>query len=149
MDMNISTVLIREMESKDYISIAEIWRNFFDSRSITDESVVQVCEKMKDDSRYRIFVADMNGRVIGLVTTVESLAINMPNGYIKINGLAVLPEYQHCGIGKKLMERVEKMAGERNISLIGLASGFQRKGAHEFYEHLGYHKSSFWFSKRI
>lgn len=149
MDMNIGTVLIREMESKDYRSVAEIWRNFFDSESVTDESVVQVCEKMKNDSRYRTFVADMNGRVIGFVTTVEALAINMPNGYMKINGLAVLPEYQQRGIGKKLMERVEKLAGERNISLIGLASGFQRKRAHEFYEHLGYQKSSFWFRKRI
>ncbi len=149
MDKNLGTVLIREMERKDYSFVAEIWRNFFDSGSITDESVVQVCEKMKDDSRYRTFVADVNDHVIGFVTTVEALAINMPNGYIKINGLAVLPEYQHCGIGKRLMECVEKLAGERNISLIGLASGFLRKGAHEFYERLGYHKSSFWFSKRI
>ncbi len=41
MDMNIGTVLIRDMESEDYRSVAEIWRNFFDSGSITDESVVQ------------------------------------------------------------------------------------------------------------
>ena len=53
------------------------------------------------------------------------------------------------GIGKMLMERVEELAKERGISMIGLASGFQRTEAHEFYERLGYQKTSFRFSKRI
>ncbi len=46
-----------------------------------------------------------------------------------MNGLVVLPEYQHCGIGKMLMERVERLAKERDVSAIGLSSGFQRIGA--------------------
>lgn len=91
---------------------------------------------------------DVN-KIVGFVTVVETLAIDQPNGYIKINGLAVLPEFQHCGVGKMLMECVEKLASERNISLIGLASGFQRTGAPEFYERLGYQKLSFYFRKRI
>ena len=144
-----STCIIREIENKDYLSVAAVWRDVFGPLSITDESFAQTCEKMKADSRYHIFIAEKYGNIIGFVTTVESLAINLPNGYIKVNGLAVLPEFRHCGIGKMLMERVEKLAGERNISLIGLASGFQRTDAHEFYEHLGYQKSSFWLSKRV
>lgn len=142
-----STVLIRDMESRDYLSIAAIWRDVF--TPVEDESVAGVCERMKGDGRYRIFVADMEGVVVGFVTTVEALSINLPDGYIKINGLAVLPEYRRQGIGKLLMERVEELARERGISLIGLASGFQRTEAHEFYEHLGYQKLSFWFRKRI
>lgn len=146
MDMNIN---IREIENKDYISVAAIWRDVLGFLSTTDENVVKVCEKMKADRRYCIFVADLDGTVVGFVTTVETIAIDHPNGYMKVNGLAVLPEYQHCGIGKKLMERVEELARERNVSMIGLASGFQRTNAHEFYEHLGYQKSSFWFRKMM
>ena len=142
-------IVIREIESKDYISITAIWRDVLGFLSVTDEIVVKTCEKMKGDSRYRTFVADVNDNVVGFVTTVETLAIDHPNGYIKVNGLAVLPEFQHCGIGKMLMERVEKLANERNNSLIGLASGVQRTNAHEFYEHLGYQKLSFWFRKTI
>ena len=115
----------------------------------TDEAVAKTCEKMKDDNRYRTFVADMDGNVVGLATTVETLAFDHPDGYIKVNGLAVSPEFQRCGIGKMLMERVEKLAVERKASMIGLASGFQRTGAHEFYEHSGYQKLSFWFRKSI
>lgn len=147
--MDIGTVRIREMESGDALSVAAVWRETFGPLTVTDESVARVYEKMKGDDRYHIFVADMNGNVVGLVTTVESLAINLPDGYIKVNGLAVLPDFQHCGIGKMLMERVEELACERKAALVEIASGFQRTDAHAFYEHLGYQKTSFRLSKRI
>lgn len=142
-------IVIREIESKDYASVAAIWREVLGYLSVTEESAAKTYEKMKDDSRYRTFVADVNGEVVGFATAVETLAIDHPNGYIKMNGLAVLPAFQHRGIGKMLMERVEELARERCASMIGLASGFQRTGAHAFYEHLGYHKTSYWFRKKI
>lgn len=147
--MNTDTVHIRKIESGDYASIAAIWRAVFGPLPVTDELWAETCEKMRVDSRCHIFVAEKNGSVAGFVTTVEALAMNLPNGYIRINGLGVLPEFQHCGIGKMLMERVEKLAAERNLVLVELASGFQRTEAHGFYEHLGYRKTSFRFSKRI
>ncbi len=142
-------ILIREIESKDYTSVAAIWRDVLGFSAVTDENVIKTYEKMKGDDRYCTFVAEVDSAVVGFATTVETLAIDHPNGYMKLNGLAVLPAFQRCGIGKMLMERVEELAGERNISLIGLASGFQRTGAHEFYERLGYQKLSFWFRKEI
>ncbi len=142
-------ITIREIESKDYTSVTAIWRDVLGFLSVTDENVAKTYRKMKNDSRYNTFVADVDNTVVGFVTTVETLAVDYPNGYMKVNGLAVLPAFQHCGIGKMLMERVEKQASERKISMIGLASGFQRTDAHKFYEHLGYQKLSFWFRKKI
>ena len=142
-------IVIREIKSKDYKFVAIFWRDVIGALSVTDKMVTETCEKMKDDNRYETYVADVDGKIVGFVTTVETLAMDQANGYIKVNGLAVLPEFQHHGIGKMLMERVEKLAHERKISLIGLASGVQRRGAHEFYEHLGYQKLSFWFRKGI
>jgi len=143
------SVVIREIESKDYLPVAAIWRDVLGMQGATDENVTQTYEKMKGDSRYRTFVADMNGTVVGFSTTVEVMAIDYPNGYIKMNGLAVLPEYQRRGIGKALMERVEELAKERGASAVGLASGFWRTGAHKFYESLGYMKTSFYIRKNI
>ncbi len=142
-------IVIREIERKDYGAVAAIWRDVLGFSSVTDESVIQTYEKMKDDSRYCTFIADVDGEVAGFATTVETLAVDHPNGYIKMNGLAVLPWFQRRGIGRMLMERVEKLAAERGASFIGLASGFQRTGAHAFYERLGYQKTSFWFRKAI
>ena len=140
---------IREIESKDYLVVAAVWREALGSLPISDEDFVGTCEKMRKDDLYHIFVAEMCGEVVGFVTVVESLALNLPNGYIKVNGLAVLPKFRHYGISKMLMERVEQLAGEHELSLVGITSGFQRTDAHAFYEHLGYHKSSFWLSKRL
>ena len=142
-----SPVCIRDMEGRDCLAVAAVWRNVF--TPLTDEAVIEACKKMDGDSRYRIFVAEVDGKVVGFVSTVEALAINLPDGYIKVNSLAVLPKFRRRGIGKMLMAYVEELAKERGSSLVELASGFQRTEAHEFYERLGYQKTSFRFSKRI
>ena len=142
--MDMETCRIREIESRDYLRAAAVWREVYGFLPVSDETFVETCRKMQNDSQYHIFVAEKNGDVVGFVSIVEALAINLENGYIKVNALAVLSEHRHCGIGKMLMERVEKLAAEHNISLIGVSSGFQRTDAHAFYEHLGYQKNSFW-----
>ncbi len=147
--MRTNEYIIRKIEPNDYLSVAKVWREALGPLTITDETFVETCDKMITDDRYCIFVAVKCDEVIGFVSTVESLALNLESGYIKVNALAVLPEFRNCGIGKSLMQRVEKLAQERNASLIGITSGFQRTDAHVFYEHLGYKKSSFWLSKRI
>ena len=76
-------ILIREIESKDYTSTAAIWRDVLGFSSVTDESVIETYEKMKGDDRYRTFVAEVDSAVVGFVTTVETLAIDHPNGYMK------------------------------------------------------------------
>ena len=105
--MIIMNIIIREIESKDYLSITAIWRDALGRLPVSDENVAQTFEKMKGDRRYCTFVADMVGSVVGFATAVETLAVDQPNGYIKVNGLAVLPEFQHRGVGKMLMERQE------------------------------------------
>ena len=75
---------IREIESKDYTSAAAIWRDVLGFSSVTDESVIETYEKMKGDDRYCTFVAEVNNTVVGFATTVETLAIDHPNGYMKL-----------------------------------------------------------------
>ena len=148
-ELKAANLLLREIERKDYEAVAAIWRDVLGFSSATSENVTRTYEKMKNDSRYRTFVADVGGEVAGFVTAVETLAVDRPTGYIKMNGLAVLPRFQRRGIGKMLMERVEQLAAQRGASAIGLASGFQRTDAHAFYERLGYQKTSFWFRKDV
>lgn len=73
-------IVIREIEGKDYISAAAIWRDVLGLSSVTDENAAKTFEKMKGDSRYCTFVADMNGNVVGIAAAVETLAIDQPNG---------------------------------------------------------------------
>ena len=141
-------VIIREMEEKDYMSVAVIWREVLDI-PVTDEELNNTYGKMKEDNRYSTYVAEADGKVVGLITMVTGLAIGHPTGYTKINGLGVLPEYRNMGIGRKLLEQAEQEAVRNGTRYLGLASGLTRENAHKFYEHMGYRKTSYWFRKRV
>ena len=139
--------MIREIQREDYAAVAGFWRDLLDVPAATDESVARTFEKMSGDDRYRTYVAVEDGTVVGFITLVEVLSVDDPNGYIKMNGIAVLPEYRHRGIGQQLIERAEKEACERGSSSIGAASSFKRTGSQALLGKLGYEKSAFWFHK--
>ena len=143
------TVSIRRIEKNDYAAVASIWRDVLDVRNATEEHVTEVYGKMAPDERYCTFVAEAGGKVVGLAAVVKVLAIGHPGGYVKMNGLGVLPEYRHRGVGRQLMDQVERWALEQGAPYVGLASGTGRTEAHNFYEHLGYRKTSYWFRKNL
>ena len=141
--------VIRKISQSDYQAAAAIWREVLDVRNATDENVAETYSIMEHDDRYVTFVAEADGKIVGLATAVKVLAIGHPGGYVKMNGIGVLPEYRHQGIGKKLMEQIEHFAMEQGAPYVGLASGINRLEAHAFYENSGYQKTSFWFRKSL
>ncbi len=147
--MDTFTISVRRVTKSDYAAVAAIWRDVLDIHNATEEHVTAVYEQMAPDDCYCTFVADADGKIVGLAAAVKVLAIGHPGGYVKMNGLGVLPEYRHRGIGRQLMDQVERWAVEQGAPYIGLASGIRREGAHDFYEHLGYRKTSYWFRKNL
>ena len=141
--------VIREIRQSDYKAAAAIWRDVLDVRNATDENVAETCSIMEHDDRYVTFVAEADGTIVGLAAAVKVLAVGHPGGYVKMNGIGVLPEYRRQGIGKQLMEHVERFAIEQGAPYVGLASGVSRAEAHAFYEHIGYRKTSYWFRKSL
>ena len=143
------SITIRKICQRDYKAVAVIWREVLDIRNATDESVTETYEAMRQDDRYVTFVAEADGKIVGLAAAVKVLAIGHPGGYVKMNGIGVLPGYRRQGIGKKLMEQVERFAVEQGAPYVGLASGIKRVEAHAFYENSGYQKTSYWFRKSL
>ena len=142
-------IAIREMETADFEAVLSLWQNELGSSRVTAENIALIYAKMKQNDSYRTFVAVADSVIAGFITTVEVMAFEYPVGYMKINGLAVKSELQGAGIGRRLIEHVEGLALQKGISRIGLATGFQRKEAHAFYEHLGYKSGSFWYGKML
>ncbi len=142
-------IVIRKICQRDYAAAAAIWREVLDIRNATDESVAETYEAMRHDDRYITFVAEADGKIAGLAAAVKVLAVGHPGGYVKMNGIGVLPVYRRQGIGKKLMEHVERFAIEQGAPYVGLASGISRAEAHEFYGKCGYRKTSYWFRKSL
>ena len=141
--------MIRKMQQKDCPTVARFWRDYLGVSSATDESVRNTFEKMSEDSRYCTYVAEEDGIVVGFITYVEVLSFDDPDGYVKMNGIAVLPEYRHRGIAQQLTECAEQDARIRGADSIGAATSFKRAGSQAMLDKLGYQKSAFWFHKNL
>ena len=68
------------------------------------------------------------------------MSLNFQNKIMRVNAPAVDKNYQNKGIGKQLIQKVEKYAKTNNMAAITLNSGISRKTAHIFYEKQGYSK---------
>ena len=108
---------------------------------VTFETLCETYSAMSEDDRYCTFVVEADSTVAGLITAVHTLAIDHPGGYLKMNRLGVLSQYRTRGIGRMLLEEVERFAIEKGAPYIGLASGIRRTDAHGFNEHLRYRKT--------
>ena len=142
-------VEIREILREDCPAVAALWREELDVAAATDESVKRTYKKMNGDNRYCTYVAAVDGKIVGFITLVEVLSFDDPEGYLKLNGIAVLPEYRRRGIGTQLILRAEQAARERGVSSVGFASTFRREKNYPLYESLGYRKSAYWFCKDL
>ncbi len=93
--------------------------------------------KLLESSRDRIYVALINGNVVGYVHANDYdliYASHMKN----IMGIAVSNSFQKMGIGKALLTAVEHWAKNTGACGIRLVSGATRTGAHRFYRQCGY-----------
>ena len=139
--------MIREVQPEDYATIAMLWREYLDVPTATNESVSQTLTKMSKDNHYGTYVAEEDKKVVGFITFVEVLSFDDPDGYIKMNGIAVLPEYRRRGIALQLVARAEQEARDRGSNSIGVATSMKRKESQACLDQLGYQKSGFWFHK--
>lgn len=101
------------------------------------EKTTEKLSKLLKSPYDKIYVAIENEHVIGYVHANDYDVIYMDH-LKNIMGIAVSSRYQHRGIGKRLLNEVEKWAKETGACGVRLVSGESRTGAHEFYKHCGY-----------
>ena len=141
-------IAINEIEEKDYLNILSIGNNELGCNS-SIEDVVTHYKRVKEDERYKTFVALIDGEAVGYISSVWSYDIGSKIGFIHIVGLAVKTEMQHKGIGTKLIQYIENYAIEKGIDNIILNTGVQRTNAHAFYKNKGYDNHSWCFNKKL
>ena len=139
-------IIIREIEENDYLDVLSISNNAFGCKHNLEDATIHY-ERVKNDERYKTFVALFNDDVVGFISSVWSYAIGCEVGFLHIVGLAVELEMQNKGIGTKLIEQIENYAKEKGIRSIILNTGVQRTGAHAFYKSKGYDNHSWCFNK--
>lgn len=90
-----------------------------------------------DESREAVFVAEIDGTVVGYIHA-EIYNTLYFESMINILGLAVSRDHRRHGVGRALITCAENWAKEQGINIVRLNSGSSRKEAHEFYRAMGY-----------
>lgn len=131
--------MFREINTADAPEVAEICKSAL-GYDINVESVKRQIAKLTNDKNQHIIIGyeDKETRkIIGFIHAQMYESFYSDLG-LNILGLAVNPDFQGRGIGRKLMNKLENYAVDNNISFIRLNSAMRREEAHKFYEHIGY-----------
>ena len=127
--------MIREAKITDYVELQIL--SFEDLGYECNAELVKTRLENLDSNNECVFVADVNGEVVGFVHIIKFNTLYYKS-MANIQGMVVSKEYQRKGYGKELMNAAENWARKRNIEIVRLNSGFVRPEAHEFYRAIGY-----------
>ena len=97
-------------------------------------------KELLEDDRHAIYVAELNGNVIGYVHANDYTLLYAPP-FKNIMGIAVCSKYKRKGVGRMLLDAVETWGMNTGAQGIRLVSGADRQGAHAFYRECGYMES--------
>jgi (aminoalkyl)phosphonate N-acetyltransferase len=139
---------IRRAEESDYEQVIALYNLFVgeDRYSRYDNDSFQ--KVLKSDSNY-VFVIEEEKKIIAFATFSIRYVIRYPRPIAELDELFVLSDYRHQGLGKQLIEKVEDLAKEKNCHRVYIESQYRFKGAHAFYEKLGYKNYGYHFIKNL
>ena len=135
-------IIIREIEEKDYQTVGEVLVNDLWDNHFSGDNVVKFFNVVKDDEKYKTFIALADNIVVGVICIVATFSVvSGIADHIHVQNFVVKNEYRGKGIGTKLLRHIEDYGKENNVIGIGLCSGYKRTDAHAFYERNGYSKT--------
>lgn len=97
----------------------------------------------------RVFVADVDGRVVGLAHLQVSPALERDRPSGKIGTLVVDAAHRGHGVGRALIAAVEDDAQLRGCGLLFLTTRETRDDAHAFYERVGFEQTGRRYSRTL
>jgi len=138
-------IIIRKATERDYPGIVEIMGKAASSEEL--EGFVpptEVCRKflirLKSQvelTEHGVLIAELNLKPVGFVFFIQK------NDCLEIEEIDVLREYQKKGVGKALMNEVERIARDRNTGSLITGTSINSEGipwkAYGFWIRMGFH----------
>jgi ribosomal protein S18 acetylase RimI-like enzyme len=134
---------IRDARLNDAAELAEF------AYKTTDVEMVTRLKTVLKDARYKTFVAEIGGKLWGMIGTVSHASYLHNDFSGRIIALVVSSKMRRGGVGRKLVAASEKDFLRRKITRVTLTTRFEREKAHRFYEKLGYARTGFRFGKNL
>jgi len=94
-------------------------------------------ERVLATDGHRIIVADVEGKVVGVLHMFERPALEKPCE-LMVQALVVDSEARSSGVGEALMREAEAWAQSRRLPSVSLYSRADRTRSYAFYKRIGY-----------
>lgn len=143
---------IREAHEEDIEGILKIY-----SQPSIDNGVYLAPNEAKEIFRtiesypnYKIYVSEIDNNIVGTIAVLIMHNIgHLGKKSAVFESIAVLPEWQGRGIGKKMLEHAIDLCKEHGCYKITLSANIKREKAHQFYESLGFVQHGISFKYKI
>ena len=130
--------MIRNVRPRDAQALVRICKTALKHETDSGTIKQRIEELSRNDSYYIAVYEDAHDhRVLGFIQAERYNLLYAGNGW-NIIALAVDPEAQRQGIGKKLLNALEKKASDDQYSFIRLNCNIVREEAHAFYQSMEY-----------
>lgn len=143
------TLSIRNFQWNDLETITALMRelNYPTTLSVMRERM----EEMESSPLHCTLVAEVDGIVVGKISLHHVVSYSRTEPTTQITAVIVAREYQGQGIGKRLIRQAEEWSKGQGSTLLFLTSGnrVERAPARAFYEHIGFLKTGYRFSKKL
>jgi len=134
-------ITIRELEEKDLFNgFLESMDSLKLASNLDKEKAKKIFEKISSNSNHFVYVAILDGRVVGSTTMlIEPKFIHDGGNVAHIEDVVVSKDYQGKGIGEMLMQSLLNLAKDNNCYKTILDCSDEVK---PFYEKIGFKRTS-------
>ena len=117
----------------------------------TPDEVLIRLNNVGQNSDYRTLVITKNDSPVGMAGMMKGFWYEKNGAYVRILAFVIAEDQRGKGVGKILIKAVEEWAIKIGANSVVLSSGNrdERKGAHRFYNSLGYEDRSLGFIKQL
>ena len=129
----LSSIRVREIKEADYLSVAALTAEL--GYSISQEHVHEQIKSILKHQDHFALVAVKNEEVIGYIHVFRTLRLTS-TPFLEIGGIIVKQAERRQGIGKMLIDAIDKFSSE-NIK-IRVRCNSKRELAHQFYHSLSF-----------
>ncbi len=133
------------LSREDFVAAYPVVRLLRESLNL-EEYLIRISEARKNG--YRLFCGYSVEQVLGAIG-LRILTDLCWGRNLYVDDLIVVESHRRTKIGTHLMNFAEDLARQEKCLYVRLASGILRPETHEFYEQIGYRKTSFAFARKL
>ncbi|MBO0749101.1 MAG: GNAT family N-acetyltransferase [Porphyrobacter sp.] len=138
-ELNIPGLIIRAATADDCAALERLIRQL--GYDAAEDEIAERLAEMQREGRL-VLVAELDGRVVGCLSTSVMRVLHRPAPVGRISMLVVDEAVRGRGVGAELVRAAERALAAAGCGIVEVTSHIARTEAHRFYERLGYERTS-------